>query len=560
MHAAMPFGQANMTASGALCRSGKQMCSRRLHLSSVALALPVVVAVLLANLGGRDRQEERFTGWRYVWCEHGWPMTFLERAPGPECVQREMQCRQPSRWRTWEGYRTISWPSLAADAAICILLVAVAVISLEVRRRRRRRLLQVSMFEILIATAVCAALAAYAAWLRNLERRTTQCLLTLGRTAEFEPLGPRWLCDLVDKERLIGFGWRKVLVDGSLRSRVYLGHPSSGRAASLESGKRGDEEFAALKYLHDHYSDQLTISVGSGVSDFALARLRSLTRLRRLQVQGIDRLLTFTESFPDLRSLTIGASAGGVESHRSARSLASIGRLSKLRSLAVFGDLATSGDLASLTALSNLETLSLEGTSRSPETGGGVAPRRLSPLAQLRKLKILRLKQVGEGDLAFLAPLTSLQCLQLSNNGTIRGRCFADIGGARNLHVLDLIGTTLDRAAFESIPPLRELVVLRIGRAKITEASLDHLNALTALTKISLGGTSIRTLAPIDLRCLANLRDVFVGSAAPDFDAASIARLEAIRPAIQVRYVRRSPEPPGASPSPSPWNPFNWFK
>lgn len=543
----------------------------RLHCSSVAICLPLAAVIALSNVGGRKRIIDRLRSYEY-----GWPVTFLERFLPPQpAIPPDF-----ARWRLWEGNLTVTPSALVMDLLIGAAILSAAIAALEVRRRRRRRLLHITLRDVLLATAGCAAIAAYASALRRDELRTLECLRVLALNRDiritFEPCCPDWCCDLIGRERLIRLGWRRV----SLGNYIFL--DDERYAASSYPGKMDGGVLAAVGYLHDHHADRLKVAVGYKLSDDARQCLFSLRRLEHLKIWDISLSASMIDKFPRLRCLLIHETSLGSAS-RLAGVTSAIGRLRNLEVLHLEGEVAI-GDLTPLSSLTELKQLELTGPALgeilpvNPYYKQAATPGRLAPLSALHGLRLLELVNlpISQEDFRYLAPLTSLETLGIHKRaGTylrpgayerdlLSGPCLRHLATLGRLNWLS-IDAPLDDTSVNSLPNLPALERLDIGGLGITEASLSRLSDLPVLFELKLDRTSIKSLAPLDVGRMPCLKELDVSSES-EIDRGSAARLRAQRPDLSVRFSHLEPVQlltfPRAVPS-APGgllNPRNWFR
>lgn len=539
--------------------------SWRQHCSTVAICLPLAAVIVLNNVVGRLR----FIG-RLRSCEYGWPVTFLERFLLPQPATP----RDFARWRLWEGNFTLSRSALLVDLLIGTAILSAAVAAVELRRRRRR-FLHITLRDLLLATAGCAAIAAYTSALRRDELRTIECLraLALNRNIKitFEPCCPDWFCDIIGRERLIRFGWRRV----SGEKNIFLDD-----AAPTPSGGMDRDTLAAVRYLHDHHADRLKVSIGYKLPDSAREWLFSLSRLEHLRICDISLSGSMIDKFPRLRSLSIQETSMA-DASRLADVTRAIGRLRNLEVLHIEGELAV-GDLTPLASLSKLKQLELTGPGLgellrvNPYYEQAAAPGRLAPLSALHALRLLELVNlpIAPDDFKYLAPLTSLETFGVYKRAgayrrqgayerdLLSGPCLCHLAALGRLNWLSL-DVPLDDTSVKSLPNLPALERLSIGGLGITEASLPRLSELPALSELKLDRTSIKTLAPLDVGRMHRLKDLDVSSES-EIDRGSAAQVRARRPDLSVHFSHCEPRQLLTHPAPlAPGgllNPRNWFR
>ncbi len=276
----------------------------------------------------------------------------------------------------------------------------------------------------------------------------------------------------------------------------------------------------------------LGLDVSSPITDSGLENFKGLTKLKELDLSGLDisdkglmffagntnleRLsLNYTRvtgtafqtcAFPRLRSLDLGktsitdAGLGHLKGLTNLQSLDLYGtkitgtgfshlkRLTKLRTLALNETKITDAGLGHLKGLSNLESLWLM---RTNVTGTGFS--HLKGLANLQSLRAANTKFTDMG-LVHLAGLTNLQKLSLW------GTPITDVGlvhlkGLTNLQSLDLYGTKITDAGLVHLKGMTQLQELFLDDTYITDAGLVHLKGMTSLVHLRLGNPGQKNLS-----------------------------------------------------------------
>jgi len=343
-----------------------------------------------------------------------------------------------SGYPSWTGYEDLGWPwvwhvttrsypkyvhraafyeNLAANATIGLAIAALASTVVEWRRRRRRRFWQLTLGELLLATAFIACLLGrYEALRKRHVAQQAACAL-LGKPGSvvFQSGLPDWV-----PKRAPGWMGGALEPFESARNMFVreLSPESDGFAPiadlttleifCLSSPPRklvpidvNDADaayFSGLTRLTELYLPQATIS------DVGLAHLRGLTRLQRLNLSLTRVTSAGMPHLADMRALeSLNLSGTGVGDE----GLASLAHLSSLESLDLSDTKVTGRGMASLSTLRSLESLDLEGTNLSDE-----GLRHLAGLPQLSAL-ILRDTQVSDEGLESLYGLTNLRSLNL---------------------------------------------------------------------------------------------------------------------------------------------------
>jgi Leucine-rich repeat (LRR) protein len=202
------------------------------------------------------------------------------------------------------------------------------------------------------------------------------------------------------------------------------------------------------------------------------------------------------EKLDDLWSLTVYG--GSLE----AADLDVLGRLHQLERLSFYaiGD----GDLAHLGSLKSLEWLDLGGTQ--------VTDAGLKHLKGLESLESLLLCEtaVTDAGLEHLQSLVSLAEVDLSYTG-VTGPGLAHLKGLTSCNVLRLSGTPLTDEGFAHIEALQSLDSLDVSETQITDAGLVHLKTLTNLENLALVETQISDAGLVHLKALTNLENLALG-------------------------------------------------
>ena len=163
---------------------------------------------------------------------------------------------------------------------------------------------------------------------------------------------------------------------------------------------------------------------------------------------------------------------------RPLRNLGPLAELPKLRTLRLSA--ADVRDLGPLTGLSSLETLLLKNK--------GV--REFAPLAGLINLKTLSLNNTDVRDLTPLSGLANLKTLSMNNTGVSD---LAPLRGLTNLETLSLNGTSV--SGLEPLAGFAYLETLRVDSTSVSD--LEPLAGLASLRTLSLNGTGVSNLGPL---------------------------------------------------------------
>ena len=259
--------------------------------------------------------------------------------------------------------------------------------------------------------------------------------------------------------------------------------------------------------------DVLGPDVSSPITDSGLENFKGLTKLKKLDLSGLDisdkglmffagntnleRLyLNYTRvtgtafqtcAFPRLRSLSLSyASITDAE-------LGHLKGLSNLENLWLERTNVTDAGLVHLKGLTKLETLNLDGTKI---TDAGLA--HLKGVTNLKTLSLERTKITG-GGLVHLKGLTSLQELHLTET-QVTDTGLEHLKSLANLKDLTLYGTQITDEGLVHLKGLANLYRLDLYETEVTDAGLVYLKDITKLGEVHLIGTNVTEEGVEELR------------------------------------------------------------
>lgn len=258
----------------------------------------------------------------------------------------------------------------------------------------------------------------------------------------------------------------------------------------------------------------ISISVGENADDLFLAKLKTLPKLRELDIEGTKLItpagLAHLAELPALEKLNLyemshdGEGLGNdalpiisqIKSLRALRisycSLTDVGLhalegMTQLTALNFSHNRLTDAGMKSLADLTNLQSLDV---SDFPSTMSDMqitdeGLKQLSPLKELRELSIGGLKISGK-TLAF----PHLQSLSLSGD-LVTDAALDGIMVCRDLRQLSLQYAQISDEGLKRIASLKELRRLNLDSRVITDAGIAHLTALPNLEHLELRATQI---------------------------------------------------------------------
>jgi len=369
----------------------------RLHVSTWAMAAMAAAALTAVNASVFTRAAGLVAGKS---CEEwGWPWTWRRLSHGIAPAEADASVLE------YGGQALVGNASVGLAALACVTIV------FERRRRRQGRFLQLSIGDLLLATAAAGAVIAWhlqAARSFEAQRGAVAALAARGRVAVVVDSSlPDWLVD-----RQAGGGYLLDPFQNVLELKVIALKPAADRLRPL----------AELVRL-----ERLEFDANAGVGDADLIHLAGLRRLAYL----------------DLEDARIG-NAG----------LAQVAGLTRLRHLRLGNTRVSGTGLAALSELAPLEVLRLN--------GADVDDAGLAHLRSLRRLTALDLTgtRVTDAGLAHVAGLENLERLTLYGT-QITDAGLAQLQALAKLRRLDVAGTRVTpdglRAMRRAMPQLTDL-------------------------------------------------------------------------------------------------------
>lgn len=388
------------------------------------LAAASLIALNISSFVGVDPLERRVL-------RYGWPVACVSRPAAAPLAE-------PSDWRP---QATLVYGALALDAALGLSLLALATAAAEQRRRRWRHLLQFSLAELLIFMLVLGGVCGWAFHDYRRQQAALEQLAELEQSVGVDQSLPGWLwqrlpylpggrlkpLDKVTSIALSSSAASDLPRLDALQELVHLKRLEFRNELASELGaESGDDELRLVSKLRglvklriygDRVSDAGLASLSRltrlkdlelscpNIGEAGLAHLANLDQLQRLQISqcritpaALDRLADLTQ----LESLHLG-----IEEGITGPILASLVRLSALRSLKLSGLEVSDAELAELERLEQLEHLSLFQTKVS-----GAAFARLQKLPRLQSLSVA-VSPVTDESLGALAEFPRLKRLAL---------------------------------------------------------------------------------------------------------------------------------------------------
>jgi outer membrane protein assembly factor BamB len=305
----------------------------------------------------------------------------------------------------------------------------------------------------------------------------------LGGKATVEVQAPEWLRAIVGDEALAVFGrvveielnertdGHKEPVPKPLSERVtddwlkHLAGQDQLRRLELSGTAVTSARLAHLEGLKN--LERLNLCL-TAVDDRGFEHLAGLTKMRRMVV--CSSKVTGT-GFRHLAGMKQLESINLHSSPADDAGLEAIGRLTSLRRLEIVHTRVTDAGLKHLAGLGHLEQLHVHG----PETTANALPF-LGQLKELHQLDVYD-RAASNQTLEQAGKLPRLRLLALVN-GTFDDDGVKHLAGAAALEELSLDSAGVTDASIESLTGLHNLRTLRLGRARITPAGRQRLQAL----------------------------------------------------------------------------------
>lgn len=247
---------------------------------------------------------------------------------------------------------------------------------------------------------------------------------------------------------------------------------------------------------------------GCKISNAAAANLAGLTNLRALRLSGENGHTTVDD-----------------------QGLADLGKLTKLKALALDFLWVTEEGLARLDGLKDLEELYL---AKTP-----VGDEELAKLGQFPKLKKLRLSQtfVTGAGLAHLKKLPGLEELDLSECSRLSDDGLAPLAGITQLTRLNLWRVPITDAGVAHLAGLTKMQWLNVDNTQLTDTGLEHLKGMAQLTFLHLGSTAVSDAGLKHLEHLTSLKDLKVSRTAVTADGVEQLQKKLPNTGIQLKYI-----------------------
>lgn len=185
----------------------------------------------------------------------------------------------------------------------------------------------------------------------------------------------------------------------------------------------------------------------------------------------------------------------------------SINHLAGLKTLSLNRSSIDDGALAQL-KLPALEGLDLTETGVSNDAFKEIAER--EPVLQWIAMK--RCKNVGDGAIAALARIASINCIILDNVPAITDRGLQPLDHAPKLTIIVLNHDKISDTGMQYISRLSKLNRLDLGGTSITDKGVEQLSKLSELRRLDLSETAITDKSIDTLAQFKHLRSLFVSS------------------------------------------------
>ncbi len=234
----------------------------------------------------------------------------------------------------------------------------------------------------------------------------------------------------------------------------------------------------------DEDDQVIEISVGSIVNEDLLAKINTLPRLKKLDIQ-VARTITEKE-------------------------LQQIGHMSMLQSLTFYSVTFPKDGLDHLQKLTDLRELALREAK--------LTDAHLEHLKGLSKLRVLRLggNRLTDKGLEYLTGMTNLEVLEIPNSNWVESRMritdagFALVARLTKLRELDISRLTITDKGFAQLSGLHELRRLRLDKTQITGNGLKKLASFPQLESLSLGGPWFDDTGMDYVTACHNLKQLFL--------------------------------------------------
>jgi beta-lactamase regulating signal transducer with metallopeptidase domain/Leucine-rich repeat (LRR) protein len=298
-------------------------------------------------------------------------------------------------------------------------------------------------------------------------------------------------------------------------------------AVSISIGEKADDELLAkLKTLAK--LRELEIEATKTITPQGLAHLAELPALEKLKLyavnEGDDRLgdaaLKAAAQIQTLRDISVEESGVTDDGARALEGM------SQLTALSLRGNSLTDAGLKYLAGLTNLQQLDLSQTmwvrSHMEITDEGLA--NLSNLTKLQSLSIGGLGKVTDVGLKHLSRLTELRNLTFAGSAvTSQNISFS------HLQSLDFSGSQVTDATLDNIGQYHELQRLSLRYTSVTDAGLARIAGLTELRQLSLDSRVITDTGIAQLRALPKLEYLWLrATEVSDASLRSLAEIKSL--------------------------------
>jgi hypothetical protein len=418
---------------GSCWKSLRTVCLRP-HLSTLVFLMPVLAALVLANV----------PGWRVVYLspvslysykpgidakyEHGWPLTHLRRRTWDFQTSSASSLAHYSPWDLSHGIIEFRRLALAGNVATSIGILILSGVLIEARRRRRPSCFQFHLRELLVFVTLVAIGLSFYAVRRKEYSEECKIYAWLHRNdgsgepgpfydADWRPNGPDW--------QLEGPDW---LLPALGENRYY---ELFARLCAVETGGDDLKEAVKLRRL-------LLLRLGPSSRENAslLTQIPTLEAIELMYWANWDQRVELPY-LPKLRLLKVETLTGSMSGYPSWR-------------------------IRGLSGLKSLESLSIADN------------------------------QFDDTSMADLDGMTHLRCLDLCLSDTkITSAGLCHLQKSVQLDQLILTRTQIDDAALPIIGQMKMLFTLDLSETHITDAGLESLKSLKDLHYLNLSNTAV---------------------------------------------------------------------
>jgi hypothetical protein len=211
--------------------------------------------------------------------------------------------------------------------------------------------------------------------------------------------------------------------------------------------------------------------------------------------QVTDEWLNYVVQIPELHGLALDGDTEGL----SPAALAKLRSLEKLRWIRLEGAWVTDESLASIATLEQLQQLSLSSPKVSSASFASIGQ-----LHELRQLDLNRMKQLGDEGTEHLRNLAKLQWLRITGTSTSDGT-LANLATLPELEYINLAYTNVGDAGMEHLARLPRLDHLDIGSTEVTDAGLAALARVPKLHYLRVAWLDITDAGTVSLARMERL-------------------------------------------------------